>query len=403
VFPMLVFVLVVLGLVLRGMSPEERVRLGKAMLASLVFVKDAIAKPPSGGESFYAALNARTKWALVTPAIVATYAIAFALSVMGSGDLADPQTLVDWGANIGVRTTNGQWWRLVTATFVHVGVVHLIAEIVGLVQVGLLVERLVGRLAFAVVYTAAGVLVGIWNVSLHPVSVHAGAAGAIFGVYGLFLASLVLGVVHRSTLTVPVKVLKGLWRGVIPFVMYHMLTEGVVSEAMQAGLVVGFTGGLLIAARVISDKPPVRRVCAVMTATVAIVVAVAAPLRGIADVSGQVARIKACEERTARTYDTAVDRFKSGRMNVKELANLADAIVSELQPLQTELGSLENVPAEQSPMITKLSEYLALRQTSWRLRAEGLRTGRTQTLQQADAAEHSALVALASTVAPKPQ
>jgi hypothetical protein len=90
-------------------------------------------------------------------------------------------------------------------------------------------------------------------------------------------------------------------------------------------------------------------------------------------------------------------------MNVKELANLADAIVSELQPLQTELGSLENVPAEQSPMITKLSEYLALRQTSWRLRAEGLRAGRTQTLQQADAAEHSALVALASTVAPKPQ
>ena len=42
-----------------------------------------------------------------------------------------------------------------------------------------------------------------------------------------------------------------------------------------------------------------------------------------------------------------------------------------------------------------------LRQTSWRLRAEGLRAGRPQTLQQADAAEHSALAALASAVPPK--
>ena len=140
-----------------------------------------------------------------------------------------------------------------------------------------------------------------------------------------------LGLVQRSTLTVPVNVLKGLWRGVALFVVYHVLTEGLVSEAMLAGLVVGFTGGLLIAARVISDKPPVRRVCAVMTATVAIIVALAAPLRGIADVSGKVARVNEFEERTARAYDTAVDRFKSGRMNAKELATLADGIVRELQ------------------------------------------------------------------------
>ena len=147
--------------------------------------------------------------------------------------------------------------------FVHVGVVHLIAEIAGLVQVGLLVERLVGRSAFAVVYVAAGVLAGVWNLTLHPVSIHAGAAGAIFGIYGLLLASLMLGLVQRSTLTVPVSVLKGLWPGVAVFSVYNMLTEGIFSEAMQAGLVVGFTGGMLLAGRVISDKPPVRRVCAV--------------------------------------------------------------------------------------------------------------------------------------------
>ncbi len=82
--------------------------------------------------------------------------------------------------------------------FVHVGVIHLIAEIAGLVQVGLLVERLVGRLTFAVVYVSSGVLAGVWSLTLHPVSVQAGAAEAIFGIYGLLLATLVLGMVQRT-------------------------------------------------------------------------------------------------------------------------------------------------------------------------------------------------------------
>jgi rhomboid protease GluP len=395
---MLVFVLVVLALALRGMSSEERVRFGKTILAGLRFIRDSITKPPSGGESFYAALKARTKWTVVTPSIVGAYVVVFILLVMGSGDLSDPQTLVDGGGSIGVRTTNGEWWRLFTATFVHAGLVHLVAEIAGLMQVGLLVERLVGRLAFAVVYVASGVLVGIWHLNLHPVSIHAGAAGAIFGVYGLLLASLLLGVVQRSTLTVPVHVLKGLWPGVALFVVYNMLTEGLISDALQAGLVVGFIGGLLIAVRVISHKPPVRRVFAVSAATVAIIAVLAAPLRGLADVSSEVARVAATEARTSRSYDEAVGRFKRGRVNAQELATIADGIFSELQSLQAELISLDNVPPEHWPMLNKASEYLASRQASWRLRAEGLRAGRAQTLQQADAAEQTAKGALASAV-----
>jgi rhomboid protease GluP len=400
---MLVFVGVVVGLALRGMSPEERSRFGEVILRSLVFIKDAITKAPLGGDSFYAALKARTRWTLVTPAIAVTYVVVFGMLLAGRGDSSDPQTLIEWGGSIGPRTTNGEWWRLGTSMFVHVGAVHLIAEIAGLLQVGLLVERLVGSLAFAVVFITAGVLAGVWGLTLHPVSVYAGAAGAIFGIYGLLLASLVLGVVQRSTLTVPVNVLKGLWPGVAVFTAYNILTEGPVSDAMEVGIVVGFTAGLLVAGRVISDKPPARRICAVLAAAVAIVVSFAAPLRGLADVTGEMARVKEGEERTARTYDTAVDRFKSGRMTAQELAGLADRIVGELQSIQTELVSLDHVPAEHRPMIEKASEYLALRQESWHLRAEGLRAGRTRTLQQADAAEQSALAALSRAVAPPVQ
>jgi rhomboid protease GluP len=397
---MLVFVLVVLGLALRGMSSEDRGQFGRTILANLHRLKDVIAKPSTGGEAFHAALKARTRWPLVTPVIAATYVVVFFILAPGSGELDDPKTLIELGGSIGPRTTNGEWWRLGAAMFVHVSVLHLIAEIAGLVQVGLLVERLVGRMAFAVLYIAAGVLAGIWNLAFHPVSVHAGSAGAIFGVYGLLMASLVLGLVQRSTLTVPVAVLEGLWPGVAVFVVYNTLTEGLASETMRVGLVVGFTGGMLVAGRIIADKPPVRRVAAVLAATVAIVVVLAAPLRGLADVSDEVARVRAGEERTARAYDTAVDRFKSGRITAHELAALADRIVGELQAVQSELVAIDNVPTEHWPMIARASEYLRLRQDSWRLRAEGLRAGRTQTLQEADAAEHSALAALERAVAP---
>jgi hypothetical protein len=157
---------------------------------------------------------------------------------------------------------------------------------------------------------------------------------------------------------------------------------------------------MLLAGRVISEKPPARRVAAVLAATVAIVVALAAPLRGFADVSGEVAKVKDREERTARTYDTAVDRFKAGRISAQELARLADSIVGELQYIQAQLVSLDNVPAEHWPMVEKACEYLKLRQDSWRLRAQGLRAGQARTLQEADVAEHTALAALAIATAP---
>ena len=113
------------------------------------------------------------------------------------------------------------------------------------------------------------------------------------------------------------------------------------------------------------------------------------------------ARVKESEDRTARTYDAAVDRFKSGRINAQELAKLADGFAGELRSIQTALVvSLDHVPAEHWPMVAKALEYLRLREDSWRLRAEGLRAGRERTLQQADAAEHSALAALKTALAP---
>jgi membrane associated rhomboid family serine protease len=67
---------------------------------------------------------------------------------------------------------------------VHAGVLRLLANVIGFVSVGFMLERLVGPVAFGVTYIAAGVMAGVVELSAHQIDVNTGASGAIFGVYG---------------------------------------------------------------------------------------------------------------------------------------------------------------------------------------------------------------------------
>jgi rhomboid protease GluP len=397
--PMIVFVAVVLGLVLRRMTPEERRRMLHLILGALRFAWQAVTKAPPGSEGFQEALRVRTRWAFVTLGLAVVNVAVFLGMLFGAGAFSDPQTIIGWGGGIGTRTTNGEWWRLGTAMFVHWGILHLVADLAGLVQTGRLLERLVGPFAFSAVFVASGLLAAVWGVAVHPVSVTVGASGAIFGLYGLLIATLLWGLVERSASAIPFAALKGLWPGIAIFLVYHVVTEGLVSSSMQAGLVVGFVCGAVLTGRVISHKPPVRRVCAALAATVGIVVICAAPLRGLADINGEVALVKQMETRTATAYDSAVVRFQKGRMDAKELAALAEAIASEMEVLNTHLASISNVPRDHQSLFTAISDYVKLREDSWRLRAEGLRAGQMATLQKADIAQRAALTALEQTSA----
>ena len=394
---MILFLTVVVVLYGRRLTPEERITVLRTIISRArqwsVIAWRFITRTPEGCEDFFAALRARTRWTFITPALIATFVIAHFVMKWNSTSEVDEQLLLHWGGSIGPRTTNGEWWRLATAMFVHWGWLHLIADAAGLVMVGLLVERLVGPVAFSVVYIASGLLAALWGLSAHPVSVTAGAAGAVFGIYGLLLATLVWGLVQRSAVTIPIRALKRLWPGALLFLVYNMATEGFLGESMEAGLVVGFVSGSILAARISADKPPMRRVWAMMAATVVIVVALAAPLRGMADVTGEIARVIEVEGRTAAAYDAQVERFKKGRISAEALAMIASDIGVELHTIRTALATLTHVPEAHQQLLADASEYLRLREDSWRLRVEGLRSGRMPTLQRAERLESDALTA----------
>ena len=179
-------------------SPADRARYLGVATDFLRQLKVAAQQPRPEYESFRGALRARTRDLFVTPALLTLNGAVFTAMLFGSGAIGDPDTLLGMGASIGTRTTNGEWWRLLTSAFVHIGMFHLIVNLAVLAQVGAVLERLVGRLAFGAVYVAAGVFTALVNISSHPVEVTVGASGAIFGLYGLLLASVIWQTLNQA-------------------------------------------------------------------------------------------------------------------------------------------------------------------------------------------------------------
>src|SRR5215472_16713648 len=179
----------------RVSTPEERKNFYAFAYARaldfLVDLRAAANRPRPDYDAFRDELRARMRFAVVTFAIALISAAAFVLMLFGAGAISDPDTLMAWGASLGIRTTNGEWWRLVTSTFVHTGLLHAVVDLAVLIQLGLILERLVGRLTIAAVYLSAGIFENLINVSSHPVVVTVSASGAIFGLYGLLVAALI--------------------------------------------------------------------------------------------------------------------------------------------------------------------------------------------------------------------
>lgn len=149
--------------------------------------------------------------------------------------------LIHWGANYSPLTTNGQWWRLLTSTFLHGGLIHIIANMIGLLFVGIFLEPLLGKIRYAAIYLITGIIASGVSLWWHTTGVSVGASGAIFGLYGFFLALLLLKVF-------PPHMSKAFLLSTLLFIGYNLLmglAGGIDNAAHIGGLVSGFIIGLI--------------------------------------------------------------------------------------------------------------------------------------------------------------
>jgi rhomboid protease GluP len=394
VFFLMLSVLTLGGLAWFVMEPSERARAERAVLLRCGRVFELSKRLRFDRDPLSAALRARTRFAFVTAGLVGVNLAVFAAVLLESGAPDDPATLVRWGASFGPATSNGEWWRLLTSTFVHHNVLHLAINLAALCSAGFVLERLVGHVTFAGVYAASGILGGIVSLSASPVAVDTGGAAAIFGLYGFLLATWTWGTLQKAATTVRLQTVGRLAPAAAVFVVYHAMDAGSAIAAAQVGLVTGLACGLGLARGVSIRAPRPRSVATTFAMAAAVAIAAAVPLRGVVDIRPDVDRVLASEVRLASQYQAEVDRFTAGRLTRRDLVHFIEAtVLPELQAIETRLATFSHVPAEHRRMLLDAQDYLKLRDEGWRLRAVALRESSTVKLRQADKLEHDALVA----------
>ena len=146
--------------------------------------------------------------------------------------------LTRWGASLPAPYMQGQWWRLITAGFLHGGVFHILMNSWVLFDLGAEVEQLYGTSRLIVFYFVS-TITGFWTSS--HLGFHS-SVGSSAGIFGLIGAMLAFGVSDRSALGSMVKSLYMRW------VIYGLVLSflpGVDFWAHVGGLSGGFIAGWL--------------------------------------------------------------------------------------------------------------------------------------------------------------
>jgi rhomboid protease GluP len=395
---MILTILVLAAAVVYFMTPQERARVQSVVLGHLSRAKQSAAERFNAR---HAATSEEVPTPLVTICLVAINVTVFAWMVASGLHLGDEETLLAWGGNFGPATTNGQWWRLATAMFVHSSTLSLIVNSVCLLQIGAVVERVVGRAAFGAVYVATGVLASAVSLAMHPVAVTAGASGAVLGLHGFLIACFVWSHFPGSRVEIPFAVLKRLAPVSAAFLIYTTVTAGVGDAMVLAGFG-GMGCGVLLCRKVSDGQPGGFRIAVVAGITMMFALDAVIPLRGMANVRPELDRIVALEARIGSEYKSAVEGFTKGRVSAAALADLIQrSIIPEVTAARARVEALERVPDSQQSLIASARVYLRLRDESWRLRAQALRKASMAMLRQADGIEHASLIALQQvTIAP---
>ncbi len=310
----------------------------------------------------------------VTYSLVLINVAIWLLMVFKGVDVVRPSVaaLLQWGGSTASEVQKGQWWRMLTATFLHGGLVHLLMNMVGLWSIGQTTERLFGHRLFLLVYlgSALGGSALSLNFSAQQ-AVAVGASGAVFGIAGALLVAVYQ---HRQSL--PRLFGKQNLTGMGFFVVYSLVQgfthNGIDNAAHIGGLVVGCLMASILPKRIDPDRYAAslrrRTISAVAAAaSFCIILAAVAPPAPI-DVQRALSGAAAFEK-GAKAFDEASKRMqqlqaqvKAGRLTELEMDNRSR---SEFAPayraVQAELAKAWLPPGDpRRPFLLELQHLTGL-------------------------------------------
>jgi rhomboid protease GluP len=287
-------------------------------------------------------------------------------------------SLIQWGANYGPKTTQGEWWRLFTCMFLHIGVLHLLFNMIALWNIGGFMERLLGSTGFLVLYLMAGLLGSVASVAWNPFVVSAGASGAIFGLYGGLLAFLVR---HRALQQHAF--LAALRTNTLAFLGYN-LVYGFVQQGIDMAAHLGGLAGGFVCGCVLTPSPPFGarsrhqgRSVLVGVMGLALIIGLSDLLPRAEDVEARLQQFASLDSTTLATFNRAITQLQQGKLSEAEMVRILEQEV--LPPWRAQravlqhLTVLSRLPTRQKRLVATLVEYMTARQEGWELLREGLR------------------------------
>ena len=178
----------------------------------------------------------KIKKPIITVALIIINIIVFALMYMLGNGSYDSTTLESFGAFKRDLILNGQYYRLITSAFIHIGITHLLVNCYSLYVIGRQLESFLGKIKFLVVYLVSA-LTGSLLSMVFPMRLSVGASGAIFGLLGSILYfgynyRVYLGTVLRSQ--------------IIPLIIINLLIGFILPGINNAAHIGGLIGGILI-------------------------------------------------------------------------------------------------------------------------------------------------------------
>lgn len=184
-----------------------------------------------------------TKERLVTSIILDINIIIILLMIISGADAVSPSSrdLLNWGANFKPLVLEGEWWRVFTSIFIHIGIFHLMFNIIGFALVGFQMDKELSVKEYLVFYILTGIIASLTSLFFHEKTISAGASGAIMGMYGLGISMIILKIGSgdsRAIFSIGLFVIVG-----------STLLMGLVTpsdnSAHLGGLVSGFVIGLI--------------------------------------------------------------------------------------------------------------------------------------------------------------
>ena len=326
----------------------------------------------------------------ITSMLLALNVAVFGLMLAWGVDPMQPaiDSLITWGANYGPKTTQGEWWRMLTCMFLHIGVLHLLFNMIALWNVGGLVERLLGSTGFVVLYLLAGLLGSVASVAWNPFVVSAGASGAIFGLFGGLLAFLVR---HRDLQQHAF--LAALRTNTLAFLGYNLvfgfMYQGIDMAAHLGGLAGGFVCGFVLTPSLTFYGSIRSKGWSGLVGLMGLglIIGLSSLLPRAEDVEARLQQFASLDATVLATFNRAITQLQQGKLTEAEMVRVLEQEVlspwrAQREALQ-QLTTLSRLPMRHKRLLATLVAYMTARQEGWELLQEGLQQHDPRVLKRA--------------------